>query len=66
MTTRRTKNWVALSSLDIGIPKRTLRRWAHTGIIRAKKIGRKYYVHLPDLLKQRGFDVLADELLKRP
>lgn len=44
--------WTPIAKLAIGIPTRTLQDWCAKGKVTAKKLGAKWYVHLPDLNKQ--------------
>lgn len=57
------KAWVAIARLDIDIPKSTLRYWCARGMVRAKKLGKRWFVHLPSMLQQNGFEELAEEIL---
>jgi len=50
----RSKKWTPISQLQIGIPIRTLQEWCQLGKVRAQKIGKKWYVYLPDLHRQYG------------
>ena len=57
-------DWKPLRSIRVGIPQRTLRRWCEAGLIRAQKFGRLWYVHLPTLLRQKGFESLAESIYR--
>jgi hypothetical protein len=57
------KTWVAIADLDVPIAQRTLRRWCEKGQIRAKKIGKRWFLHLPTLLAENDLDALAGEIL---
>ena len=57
------KMWVAIADLPVPIPQRTLRRWCSKKQIRAKKIGKKWFLHLPTMLAENGFEPLTEEIL---
>ena len=57
------KTWIAIADLEVSIPERTLRRWCESGQIRAKKIGKKWFVHIPSMLAENGFEPLAEQIL---
>jgi hypothetical protein len=57
------KTWVAIADLKVPIAQRTLRRWCETKQIRAKKIGKRWFLHLPTLLAENGLEPLADEIV---
>ena len=44
------RNWRPIATIE-GIPPRTLRRWCVKGLVRAQKIGKQWFVHLPSLAR---------------
>lgn len=57
------KTWIPIASLEVDIPQRTIRYWCETKRVRARKIGKKWFVHLPSMLSENGFSALAEEIV---
>jgi len=52
------RRWTAIATLNVGISQRTLQRWCVGGKIRARKLGRCWFVYVPEL--KRLFGVTED------